>query len=289
MQWTLVMLVLTCTPSVRAETKAAAAKTFVMSPKKGPSFTGQLDFRPGIKEKEYYSESLAEIGVRTHDRFTVGYRQEFTSAAYETDEETGVNFKAADGFARMRMNDVFVSEKKNFGLSLESRFYLPTSASSQEKEMVTAIRTYFKLKQSFSSSVSMTFMEIPILHIYREAGYVKGDPAPGKGPGLEANPSFENRVALAMDCSFSKGTINLSLPVMLIQKRYSDFDDRANHNNIWTHSLDFYPEITFAVGGPISVGIAHQTGSFVKDDFSQFDLGNAFQTGWTQMIFNISL
>lgn len=247
------------------------------------AITGLVETRPTwtTKSGEFHTENTLALGYEFNPDLAIGYVQYINTNIYDPAADKGVGVIVDDGFARVQLNNLWTNPANGLALSYEPRLYVPTSAASRDAGMVATVRNYIKLKKTFNPTFSITAMELPMFHLYTQAGKVVDG-------AKSANPVFENRFYVIADWNLGAG-IAISVPLLFHQARHADFEAGAANNNTWSFTLYTWPEITYAVTPNVSVGLAYQSGNWVASDLSSFELGKAFDTGMAQFILSASL
>lgn len=253
-------------------------KTFVRK----PVFTFEARPSLDLSNETWRSDDYGEIGIPLNENVSVGYQQQFTQLLQS--DEAGM-FVLGDGFLRAKANNLVTMPEQGFSFGYEPRLYFPTDEAKRDNGMILAIRNYLKFKKKLSSVLSLSFFEVPIIHIYSRSG--TADPTLEVVPDSQkANPVFENRGFLILEAS--SGDVYFGFSFIHAMTRFSDFDDSVENSGDWQHRLWIYPELTFNVLPVLALGVAYESGSFVEKDFGSFDMGNAFRTGTFQGIFSLS-
>ena len=249
---------------------------------------GRIDLRPSYVGQsatgwDYHTENMAELGYQFDLNTVLSYRQEFNTNIYNPTSEAngGIDPTAQGGFFRGQLKNVWVSEDKDWDLSLEARTYLPTNAGKRDAGMITAIRNYGILAYKASDTVDVSLFEIPIIHMYDRAGF-----------GEKANPSFENRVYLDVFANLSED-ITLEFPLMLYSTRTRSFSladgTQAKNGNQWDHNLSIYPELLYKIDPTYTVGVSYSSGYLMEPDLSKFSIGSGLEKGTYQLVFIATL
>lgn len=246
---------------------------------------GAVEVRPSYKSRlgEFHSEDSGVLGYQfTRDTSAV-YKQEFNTNVYDphlTESQSGLNAYLVDGYFKEKVSHLL--SFGGFSLSYEGRQYLPTWLIRREAGMVTAIRNYLKLKLQATSRLALTFEEVPVVHIYTQAGSITR-----KGP--LANPVFENRSSVGLEYAFSD-VLKLMVPVMLSEVRNRDYDAAAINNGKWSHKLWVNPEVYYTMNPNVTLGVGYYSDNLLKNgDFAETVLGEGLEQGTTQLIFSANL
>lgn len=243
---------------------------------------GTIDFRPGINLATggFISENYAEFGYQFNKKFKLTYFQQFSNGS-----DTLGNFTAAlnDGFARVRLDNLYSNKEIGFNFHYEGRIYAPTDSAKAADGFITSIRNYFALEKVLDKNFSLMIIETPIFYAYSPIGTFNGAPTTGK-----ANPFFENRIYFAGLYSSDNGKVNIFAPIIWSERKYSDFQPQALNNDNWTDKIWFNPQITINVGSGINLGFEFESGNFINSNL-EFDFLNAFATGIPKLILQFNL
>ena len=209
------------------------------------------------------------------------YKQEFNSNIYDPGKNSGLGLYAYDGYFKGYTGDLWKSDSLPLTFGYEGRLYLPTYSSRRDAGMITFVRNYLRLTYKFSNSFNVVLDEIPVLHIYNQAGSVTSS-------GATANPFFEDKIELTPNYNITQ-TVRLSIPIKYSATRYSTYLAGSKFNNGWGHYLYVWPEINWAFAPNMRVGLAYYSDNMVAPDFSKTTFSDGFKLGTTQMIFAASL
>ncbi len=255
---------------VTADTKA----------KTGVGMFALLDLRPSYLSNSgaWYQENWAELGVKFGADTKLSYVQLFNNNLYDpTGRQSGPEFLLMDGFVRGRFANLLDVPSSGFSISYEARAYLPTRESLRSIGMITSIRNYVMFKQKLSDNFSFNLWEVPIPHIFSQAG---GQMILPDGTQVEtAAPVFENRVYFVPELSLANGKVLFDFTLVHSAARYRDYKDSVKLNNDWGHILWAYPEFTVEVSPGIALGVAYETESLISPDFSTFTIRDGLQKG----------
>jgi len=188
-----------------------------------------------------------------------------------------MGFKVNDGFLRARFNNLWKSSDEKLSFSYQPRVYLPVDSDSRDKGMVVALRNYLILNRNITDDLSVSLMELPIVHLFSQPGF-NGTP----------NPIFENRVLLIGNASLSK-VISVSVPIMFHAKRNRDYQQGAALNNAWAYVLWVNPEVTFTTSANTAVALGYYSSNLVESDLSGFTIKEGLESGVVQLSFQASL
>lgn len=230
---------------------------------------GGMELRPGVETSEgaFASENSLWLGM-SFPSMSLSYNQDIDTAASNT-EDSGTPI-VQDGHVKFKFDNIWTDGRTGFHDEL--RVYAPTNSAKRDKGMVTAIRNYFKLTHKVSPYATMFFAEVPILHLYSDAGAITPE-------GAAANPSFENRMIFGFDFAVNDH-VTFSIPIHFYTTKYRDFAEGAKLNDEWDPSLFFWPEINWRVnGGPVNLGIAYRSNNLTKvtTEGTSSDFNGVFQ------------
>lgn len=268
----LILLSVFVSRSLRAETVATETTTTSPAPSR---ITGMIDLRPSFRSRlgSFYMENAFELGYKFTQDTSFSYLQAVNNNLYEPKGDSiGLNATIERSFARLRVNNLYKGTD-GFSISYENRFYVPVAGYDQEAGMILLSRNYFKFRKQFSSQFALTFMEIPIVQLYRTAGYFSGANA-------RANAAFENRVYLIGEVNFTD-KLSLVLPVMFHQTKYRSFAQNARNDDAWTFFFWINPEITYSIDNNFSVGLGYYSDNLLN--------ASGFEDGITQLAFTAAL
>jgi len=246
---------------------------------------GAFEIRPSYKSMmgEFHSEDSAALGYQFSRNLSATYKQEFNTNVYDpqlTEIQSGLNAYLVDGYFKEKVNSIV--SNGNFSFSYEGRQYLPTWANKRNAGMITAIRNYAKFKYQPNPSLALTIEEIPVLHVYANAGSITK-----KGP--VANPLFENRSSVGLEYAFSDN-LKLIVPVLLSDVKTRAYSSEAVNNSRWVHKLWINPEVYYTLNPNVTVGMGYYSENLLKNgDFAETALGLGFEQGTTQLIFAANL
>ncbi len=243
----------------------------------GAKIIGNVDLRPSVQMSDglVYSEDMIEFGVQFAPGRAITYVQTFYTAE-PGQEQDALKVTTSPGWIRSRVGNI-AKLPGNIDVSYENRTYLPTWEFDRTRGQIASFRNYFKFNKDFSPQFSLTFMELPIFHVFSQAG-----------SGTSANPIFENRFYLV-------GTWNISdklafyLPVMFHQTRHRDFASDTKFSNNWSFFAWINPEIYYTVSANFSVGLGYYSGNMVARDLSSLTIGDGFKNGVFQVFANVAI
>lgn len=244
---------------------------------------GVLYLRPTATTKgqdSFRFENSAEVGYELSPSFSVFYHQDFWMNLYNSSlvgGSEGIGFKPQDGFVDWFKDAVLESQDKTLSLGYEGRLLVPTMASRREAGFISALRTYFILGKKFGETVSLSLIEAPIIHFYREAAH-----------NGRANPFVENRVGFQVSFDLSKN-LNFSFPIT-----WSATKMRSAPGNKLTNEMDHFiwinPELSYTVDSNYSLGMGYyDTTSLMSSDLSSFQIREGLEDGVVQLFLRASL
>jgi hypothetical protein len=248
------------------------------------SILGSLEVRPSYKSivGEFHSEDSAVLGYQFNKNNSLVYKQEFNTNLYDPslpESKSGINAYLFEGYLKAKANNVY--QNGDLSLSYEGRQYFPTWSVKRDAGMLTALRNYAKVKYQLTSAVALTAEEVPVIHLYNQAGSMGA-----KGPN--ANPFFENRASIGLDYAFSD-KLKLSIPLLVSSVRTRAYDNLAANNDKWGHKVWVNPEIYYSVNSNVVVGMGYYSDNLVRSNFSDTAIGDGLNQGTTQFIFSTNL
>ncbi|MFM8268784.1 MAG: hypothetical protein ACKN9V_01235 [Pseudomonadota bacterium] len=244
---------------------------------------GGVDVRPTVSLKgtdSFRFENSVELGYQFSPVFNLIYVQNFWTNLYNSSlagGADGLGFIAQDGYLDWTRNQIFESKDKTLSLAYEGRLMVPTLGARREAGMITALRTYFILSKKLSESVSLTFLEIPIVHAFSQASH-----------NGKANPIVENRVGLQVSFNLSKD-LSFSFPLLWSATKMrvasGNKSSGAIENFVWIN-----PELSYAVDSHYSLGMGYyDSSSLMSSDLSAFQIGEGLEDGVVQVFLRASL
>lgn len=271
--------------AANAET-TAAGKTKFSTVKVDPDankIVGFVDIRPGyIPTGQFLTENTVRLGYQfKKDRRLVVEQYISTNLYQPTSAASGMNVTQYDGYVGAQLNNLWTDKANGLSFSYAPRFYLPQSQLSQDRGLITFHRSNFALTKQFNGSFSLTLMEIPLLFLYENAGYVKNGTA-------SANPIFQNRVYLIADVNITS-KLKFSFPLMFFQTKHSDFQVGARNNGAWAHSVWIWPELDYSVNDKVTVGVAYYNMNNLIDADFHPQIGDGLRNGVFQGVFIYSI
>lgn len=242
------------------------------------------------KMPKYYSENTIDVGYQFNSKLYAGYRQFFDTDLYSfSDHGARLGASNAGSILRVKINDIWSNSSSGTSLGYEPRLYLPLEQSMKDAGNVVRLRNYIVLSQKVTDSVTVSLMEIPILHSYNRAGVLDST---GKG---SANPAFENRVYLLTSVSLT-GSLSFDFPLMLNSVRSATFQNAdgslAENSGRLSHKLWIYPELSYQVDPTWTVGAAYYSDNLLDykgGDYQGLDLSTGLEQGVAQLLVKASL
>ena len=260
-----------------------SSTTTVEEPDPG-KMIGVLDIRPTVAAKagSWTTENYAEIGYQFSKDRTVSYVQFFnTNLADGSDTTEGVNLTFPGAFVRAKFNNIWKSQDESWSLGYQPRAYLPLTQADRDRGQIAVIRNYFTFSTKLSNSLSLSLIELPVVHLYNQAGYTNSD---GEAT---ANPMIENRVYVVAGITLSD-KLSLSLPLYFHATLNRGFSGASNSGDV-SFVLYTWPELTYTLTDNASLGFAFVTGNWVEPDLSGFTLGAAFEQTSAQVALTLFL
>lgn len=217
---------------------------------------GALELRPSwdTLRGTFNSENSAQLGLNLNT-WQVSYNQDIdTTASGAQTPDVAHSPIIQDGHLKVVVPNLWTDGTTSF--TNEFRGYFPTNSQRRDAGMMTALRNYFIFTHRFSPTVSFSFIEAPILHVYSEAGT-------DSPTGSSANPVFENRNIVSFNMNLGP-TVTLSLPLHFYATKHRDYKPTAANNAEWTPAFFAWPELRWAVSSNLTLGTAYRTNSFFK-------------------------
>jgi hypothetical protein len=237
-----------------------------------------VDIRPSFTSKtgEFHTENSMELGFRTAWKTELALQHNFASNIFDPspDERGGLDLEAQDLFLRAGFSPFLKSGP--LSLSYAARAYLPLTQSMRDSGMVTILRNYLKLKAEISPSLSITAVELPIVHLHTRAGSVNEQ---GKA---SANPILENRVYLITDLQLTE-KLSFSFPVMFHAKQHRRFLPDAQNDGAISLFLWTYPEFTLSLRDNLSVGLAYYSDNLIGTGLTAETIRAGLEKGVVQI------
>lgn len=244
----------------------------------GPVITGNIDIRPSVQTSDgfAYSEDAMEFGVRFAPGRQLTYVQTFYTA--EPGKELNVlKLTTSPGFIRAKVPNI-ATLPGGVTVSYEERTYLPTWEYDRDRGQIASFRNYFKFNKDFSPLFSLTFMELPVFHIFSKPGN-----------NTSANPAFENRFYLVATFNITD-KITAYFPVMFHATRNRDgYAADPTYSGNWSYFAWINPEIYYQVMPNLSLGAGYYSGNMVAKDLSKITIEDGLKNGVVQFFANVSL
>lgn len=250
-------------------------------------FTGSIELRPSLESGSgnMFGDNIFELGYRINERLAVGYQQEFhhnIALKEENPEHEGLGLHLEEGFLNAHLHGIWESQDERSTLSLEPRIHLPTSSEEREKGFQMAALSYLKFKRGLDETTSVSVMDAPVFFFY-------SIPGASVGEEFEANPTFQNRLRVALDLSFFERKVSVTWPVLFYLTRHADFDVEALHNDVWTKFIGLAPEINYALTDNLSAGLAIISPNLLDSQDVDHSVNHARTNTLTQMILRAQL
>jgi len=266
------------TTQLRTEEAITAAKA-----QQGSKLLGTVDIRPTVAlrgQDSFRSEDSVELGYRFNPSFQLLYHQDFWTNLYNSSlvgGAEGVGLIVHDGYFDWFSDRVWESQDKSLFISYEGRLYAPTFSSRREAGMMTALRNYLIVGKKVNETVSVNFVETPIIHFYDRASHL------GK-----ANPALENRMTLELALSLTS-KLGLSLPLSWSAMKMRAVEGSSGGNKVESF-VWINPELSYSLNDNYLVGLGYyDTTSLVKSDFSSLQIFEGLEDGVVQMFLRASL
>ena len=256
------------TPSVTATAPAASQGKFY----------GMLDVRPSLSTtgNNSFVENAVEAGYSFNSNVRLSYLAAFDNNIADS-SRPGFVVKMWNGFARMRVRNILVSDDKSLSLNYQGRIYTPNDPNEQAKGHITTLRNYLTVKKTFSPSFSMSLSEVPILHAYSK-----------DAQNNSANKSlFENMMILDATITIA-GPVSFYLPVVFNVANFRNVPG-AKKSGTQSSLLFIYPELGVAINDKHTVGLSYYSSNLVKADLSAFSLGDGLKDGVVQLFWTALL
>lgn len=260
-------------------TTAPVTQTAVAAPVPATSKPmASVDLRPSwtTKSGEIHNENTLLGGYQFSPKLSVYGVYNFMSNIYNPEKDLGFDQTSYDLSLRTKLPGLFTFRDTGIVFGYENRIYLPVTDGNRTAGMIATVRSYLSLSKSFGDFYKVTLVELPIFHIFKTAGV-----------GASANPWYENRVYLVNSFQLTK-SLSLAVPFYLYSKLGREFSAASNSEK-WTHRIDIYPEITYAVNDNISVGLAYYSDNLITSDFGDTTISKGLEDGVVQFSVAASL
>jgi len=243
----------------------------------GPKITGNVDLRPSVQVEDglFYSEDAIEMGVQFAPGRSITYVQTFYTAE-PGQQQNVLKPTASPGYLRSKVGNIG-KLPGGITVSCENRTYLPTWEFDRNRGQIASFRNYFKFNKDFGPQFSLTFMELPIFHVFSKGGN-----------GTAANPIFENRFYLIGTWNISD-KLSFTLPIMFHQTRHREFAADKQFSNGWSFFVWVNPEISYTVSANLSVGLGYYSGDVVARDLTALAIEDGFAHGVFQLFANMAI
>ncbi len=276
--------------------------------------TGFLDVRPTYDMSSATNDARLETSIGLGYKFTndvsITAEQPFWSNITSTGPggaSTGSTM-LREGHVRLDVKNLATSGK-NISFGYQLRAYYPSREAWRDNGFITQIRNAFYITAQISPAFSITFFEVPIVHVFNRAN----------GPG-GVNPSFENRLIVAPELSLMGGKLTIGCPIFFHQiknregnlalaeqqaaeeanagvgrsvatllsqqKAVSGFGGRPDE---WWYSVWIGPEIMYNVSKEIQLGVSYDSGELVAADLSKLTVLDGLKNGAPKLAFRMSL
>lgn len=248
-----------------------------------------LELRPTLNpvKGEFHTENLIQIGLGAHDKAKWSYVQYFDTNLYNPQRKRSILRKpritVQDGYAAVRLSNLWENEEKNRSFSMQFRLYLPTNSSNGypsrwKQGMIATLRNYFSIHQTFFDFIELDLALVPTFCFYTKSGYTVRNKD-------VANPVYDHLINQTTDIKITKDLL-FTLPFVMRFTKNRDYSDKATLNNKWNYNLSALPEIDWALNSKHTIGAAFVTDNFLKPDGSGTRWNYAWKNGLVQVLWN---
>ncbi len=264
--------------SAQKPSPTASSTTTVAAPSES-KFYGFLETRPTYARTtgQVDTENTVELGYQFNKNTKLTYTQFLITNLLPSGSSVGkgLNLRGDGGFVRMRVNDFYVSGDKTTRLSYQGRIYTPTDDSLSGTGMIGALYNSIGLAKDIGP-VTLTLWEAPTYWAYSKNGL-----------DTAANPIFQNRVILVADWNITKDLL-FSVPLIIDAYRNRVFAP-SSLSDRWEYKIFAWPELDYTINSVHSIGLAYRTKNMIAPDGAATTLGNAFNNGVFQALWNVTL
>lgn len=268
------------TPGATTPTPAQASTAVVEA--EPSKLIGAMELRSYFEPSsdKLYTDNYAEVGYKFTKDTSVSYVQFFSTNLYDPSGATsGMNLSFPGGFLRAKINNIYKFDD-TLSLSYQPRAYLPLTQADRDAGMVTILRNYFTFTKKVSSNFSVSFVELPMLHVYSKSGTISDGKA-------SANAWFENRFYLIGSLTLTD-KLSLSMPLYYHAKLHRGFGGAENSGKV-THYFYTWPELAYQMNDAAYLSLAYVSGNLIEADFSGFTVGQGLGDGSVQVALGMSL
>lgn len=307
------VLAAAATPTTQGQFTEAPSITTTLPSAPVSGITGFLDLRPAVDLSSAGNDARLETSVGLGYKFTkdvsITAEQPFWSNINGQGPNSLTGTIAREGHVRLDVKNI--AKSGIWSLGYQARVYYPSRAAWRDNGFLTQIRNAFYVTAQISPAFSLSFFEVPIVHVFDKSF----------GPG-GVNPAFENRIVIAPELSLMGGKLSVSCPIFFhaFKNRNGDWasaearaaaDARvavgpkrsaadiyrsatavsgfAGGPDEWWYSLWISPEIMYNVTKEVQLGVSYDSADFLKPDFSAFTPGDAFTKGVPKLAFRMTL
>lgn len=245
---------------------------------------GSVDIRPSLE-----MSALADDGFRTRNSVGLGYQfsknisldytQKFDTNLANGAPNGGLDLQGYDGNFRGRFKKVWQSPSQAWNLELQQRIYLPTDPDKAADGLLFDWRSYAVIHRVVGSSLDLSGSVVPIVY-FNSSGL--------SANGLEANKNFELRLIAEAKWSITD-KLQLNVPLTLKNRHHVGVTPTVKYNDTWSYKLELYPELSYALSNNLQVGLAFETASLIRSDFSDTSITDAFEGGTAQILFRATI
>ncbi len=250
-----------------------------------------LEFRPTFNYTvgEAHTENSAEYGLLFNRTIKLSYVQTYSTNLYSPRIKKSLfkvpRVRLYDGFLRLKLSELWVSDDKESKFSFQIRTYFPTNSATEssysryEQGMLTTVRTYFTFDQKVSENVEWQVSVAPAAYFSHKAGYTFRDKK-------FAREIFDTQFSAEFDFKICSN-LEFEFPIVFQMTKFGRFDTAAELNDRWRATLAIQPELDWEYVKDQTAGIAFNSDSFITADYKSLQLPRAFNQGNVQLIWNI--
>lgn len=226
--------------------------------------------KPSLKQdaSTYKWDNTVSLGYKFSPDTLLSYNQDFSIAPTATSD---MAFLLKNGVLRLSNGNLWSSKDKLTAFSDDFEIYFPLEEAKRDAGMILILRNDFQFLRKISNSVSITFSDAPVLHLYSDDGFFDGEK-------FITNPIFENQFILGFEVKISQSA-TFSFPLMYFTTLNRDYDDRAELNGSWEYYLGVGPNIALKLSDNVKMGIGYDSSNFIADTDYGPTLGDGFNSG----------